>query len=174
MGFTLAMALISLVSVNIIHWQGHVVMFPASTAIGVPVFSLLTSLLAASAGVLISLRAPTARQAAQMLSIAVMLVLFVPVFGIQALPDDVKAGLAASATRINPLIAAGALVAVLLIVDGVLISLGLLASEGRGSSRLSPERHQHGDVFVPWDSVLSERNGHVVEGCTWLTGESKR
>jgi len=125
-GFTLAMALISLVSVNIIHWQGHVVMFPASTAIGVPVFSLLTSLLAASAGVLISLRAPTARQAAQMLSIAVMLVLFVPVFGIQALPDDLKAGLAASATRINPLIAAGAFLAVLLIADGVLISVGLL------------------------------------------------
>ena len=100
--------------------------YPLATAVGVPVFSLLTSLLAASAGVLVSLRAPTARQAAQMLSISVMLLLFVPMFGIQALPDDVKASLAAVATKINPLVAAGAFLAVLLIADGVLLSLGFL------------------------------------------------
>jgi ABC-2 type transport system permease protein len=96
-GFALLTALLSLVTVNVFHWQGRVVLFPWLTAVSIPVFSLLTAGLAATAGVLVSLRAPTARQAGQMLSIAVMLVLFVPIFGIRALPAEVRASLVAAA-----------------------------------------------------------------------------
>ena len=96
-GFAIVIAVLSLVTVNLVHWQGRVAWFPALTAVSIPVFSFLTALLASSAGVLVSLRAPTARQAAQMLSIAVMLILFVPVFGIRALPAELRASLMAVA-----------------------------------------------------------------------------
>ena len=125
-GFALVMAVVSLMSVNLIHWQGHVVFYPLTTAVGVPLFSLLTSLLAASAGVLVSLRAPTARQAAQMLSISVMLILFVPMFGFQALPADLKASIAAAVMKVNPLVVAGGLVVLLAVADVVLLMLSVL------------------------------------------------
>jgi ABC-2 type transport system permease protein len=124
-GFTLSLALVSLVAVNAAHWQGHVVFYPLTTAIGVPLFSLLTATGAAAAGVLVSLRAPTARQAAQMLSIGVMLLLFVPVFGIRALPAETRASLAASLVVVDPRLALAGLAALLLVLDAVLLFLGL-------------------------------------------------
>ena len=90
-GFALLTGVLSLVTVNVVSWQGRVVWFPALTLAAIPLFSFLTALLASAAGVLVSLRAPTARQAAQMLSIAVMLILFVPIFGVRALPADTRA-----------------------------------------------------------------------------------
>jgi ABC-2 type transport system permease protein len=124
-GFTLAMAAVGVVSVNVMHWQGQVTWFPALTAIGLPLISFLTSLTAALAGVLISLRAATARQAAQILSVAVMVLLFVPLFGIQALPADLKASLFARAALIEPGTALAAFAAFLALVDAMLLFVGL-------------------------------------------------
>jgi len=56
--------------------------------------SVASSLLAASAGLLISVRAPTVRQAQQTLSVFVMALVFAPVFGVQALPAELQARLA--------------------------------------------------------------------------------
>jgi len=125
-GFTLLLAAVSLLSVNIAHWQGHFVMFPAMTAVGIPVLSLLSALAAAAAGVLLSLRAPTARQAAQMLSVVVMLLLFVPVFGFRALPADLRARIGEVIAGFNPITAVATTVGFLLLLDGVLLVLGLM------------------------------------------------
>jgi ABC-2 type transport system permease protein len=125
-GFTMVLVLVSLVSVNAIHWQGRVIWFPLVSAIGVPIFSLLTSILAASAGVLVSLRASTVRQASQVLAISVMLVLFVPVFGIQALPVSWKSALVRSALAFGPWVALGACGLVVAVLDGVVLALGVL------------------------------------------------
>ena len=124
--FAVLAAALSVVSVNVFHWQGHAVFFPAAVATALPVFSLLTSLLAASAGVLVSLRAPTARHAAQALSISVMVILFVPMFTIRALPEDTRNALAAAALRFDAraLMAAAALG--MLLVDGALLAAGFL------------------------------------------------
>lgn len=124
-GFTLALAVVSLVAVNAAHWQGSPVFYPLETAIGMPLFSLLSAACAAAAGVLVSLRAPTARQAAQMLSIAVMLLLFVPVFGIQALPAETRRSLAAALLVVDPRLALVGLALLLAVLDAVLLSLGL-------------------------------------------------
>ncbi len=62
---------------------------------------LLTGCLAAAAGVLVSLRASTVRQAAQTLSIGIMLCIFVPAFGIPALPTSWKASLMAGAMTLS-------------------------------------------------------------------------
>lgn len=124
-GFALGAAALSLLTVNLAHWQGHVVAFPATTAVAVPLFSLLTSGLAATAGVLVSLRASTARQAAQTLSIATMLVLFVPLFGFQALPAPTRAAWTAAALSLDPLASLASVAGVLLLADTALLSLGL-------------------------------------------------
>jgi ABC-2 type transport system permease protein len=125
-GFTLALAILSLLSVNVVYWQGRPVLFPLGTALGVPVFSLLTAVGASAAGVLVSLRAATARQAAQMLSLAVMLLLFVPVFSFRALPPDARAVLAASLEGVSPRAALAGLAAALAVLDLGLLSLGFL------------------------------------------------
>lgn len=76
--------------------------FPASPAFydprvfgGVLVFSLLTSWLFSSIGVLVSLHSKTARQAYQKMSVVFLLLWFIPMLVIQFLPQEIKAGLSA-------------------------------------------------------------------------------
>jgi ABC-2 type transport system permease protein len=124
-GFTLAAVVLGAASVNALDWQGHIVLFPPLVLGGVVGFSLLTAVAAAAAGVLVSLRAPTVRQAAQTLSIGVMLLLFVPVFGIRALPEATRASLAAWAGGVGLTALAMGLAAVLLTLDAALLAAGL-------------------------------------------------
>ena len=113
-GLVLIMLVLSLVTVNLSARTGPLLVFPWRFAVGAPLLALLGSGLAATAGVLVSLRAPTVRQAAQTLNVGVLLLIFVPVLGLQALPDSWKAQLAARANAIG--------------VDGLLwVSAGLLA-----------------------------------------------
>ena len=85
---TLAMLALALVTVNVAHGRGELLMFPPAVAAGAVGLSLLAAVLAAAAGVMASLRAPTARQAQQTVNMGVMLLLFVPLFGIQLLPVE--------------------------------------------------------------------------------------
>ena len=97
------------------------------TAVGIVGLSFLGAGLAASAGVLISLRASTVRQAQQTMSIAIMLLLLVPVLGMRALAEESKTWLAST------LVNAG-LVRVLLTVMlsvAVLDALLLVVAMGR-------------------------------------------
>ena len=113
-GMVLIMLALSLVTVNLSARTGPLLVFPWRFAVGAPLLALLGSGLAATAGVLVSLRAPTVRQAAQTLNVGVLLLIFIPVLGMQALPDSLKAQMAARATAIG--------------ADGLLwVSAGLLA-----------------------------------------------
>jgi ABC-2 type transport system permease protein len=87
-GLALASLILGLVTVNIAHGRGELLLYPLGTALGVIGFSLLVAVLAASLGVLISLRAPTVRQAQQTMSVMMLLLFFVPAFGAQALPRE--------------------------------------------------------------------------------------
>ena len=86
-GLVLVMLLLSLLTVNLAARTGEVLMFPWQFAVGAPLLALLGAGLSATAGVLVSLRAPTVRQAAQTLNVGILLLIFIPVLGIQALPD---------------------------------------------------------------------------------------
>ena len=90
-GLVLAMLVLSLVTVNVTAGAGTPLLFPWRFAVGAPLLALLGSALAASAGVLVSLRAPTVRQAAQTLNVGILLLIFLPVLGLQALPESWKA-----------------------------------------------------------------------------------
>ena len=113
-GLVLVMLVLSLVTVNLTARTGPWLLFPWRFAIGAPMLALLGAGLAATAGVLVSLRAQTVRQAAQTLNVGVLLLVFIPVIGMQALPDAWQAQLVAWAMAVG--------------VDGMLwVSAGLLA-----------------------------------------------
>ena len=112
-GLVLVMLVLSLVTVNVTARTGPWLLFPWRFAVGAPLLALLGAGLAATAGVLVSLRAQTVRQAAQTLNIGVLLVVFIPVIGMQALPDAWQAQAVAWTMAVG--------------VDGLLwVSVGLL------------------------------------------------
>lgn len=124
-GTVIVLMIVSMLAVNAIHWQGRLVTYSVAMLGGSLGFSLLTALLAASAGVLISLRAPTARQAAQVLSIGVMIVLFVPVFGFQALPPAWKASIIRAAAGVDLTIAVAGLAGLVAVADASLLMMAM-------------------------------------------------
>ncbi len=93
-GYALSITLISLiaglVTVNVAHGGGRLLLFPPGTAAGILAVSLLGALLAAAIGVLVSLRAPTVRYAQQTLSIGTLVIAFGLMFGLQALPTALR------------------------------------------------------------------------------------
>jgi len=120
-GFTLIAVTLGVITVNVVHGQGRLLMYPPLVAVAIVLVGLLAALLAAAAGVLVSLRAKSVRQAAQTLSIAVMVLLFVPVFGLQALPPSVQARLVSAGSSISAGTLAAGVVVVLLAVDVALL-----------------------------------------------------
>jgi ABC-2 type transport system permease protein len=73
------------------------------------------------AGALVSLRAASVRQAQQPLSLTVMLLLFIPVFGIQALPATWQARLMEAVASIEVGQALGVVGGVLVLMDVALV-----------------------------------------------------
>ncbi|NIV40199.1 MAG: ABC transporter permease subunit, partial [Anaerolineae bacterium] len=78
-GVTVVVLLLSLVTVNIAHYDGELLMYTPAILIGDLTLSLLMATLFASAGVLISMRSETVQQAAQLL----MAIFLVPIMIIQ-------------------------------------------------------------------------------------------
>lgn len=91
LGITWVSLLLGLVTVNLVDGHGKPLFYPTMVGLGIVVLSPLCAGLVAGAGVLVSLRATTVRQAQQTLSIAIVVLLFVPIFGVRALPAEWKA-----------------------------------------------------------------------------------
>jgi ABC-2 type transport system permease protein len=81
-GMTLVVLVVSLVTVNLLHWDGQVMFYKPVVALADVVVSLLIAGLVANLGVLISLRSETAQGAQQ----ALMSALMVPLLVLQVLP----------------------------------------------------------------------------------------
>lgn len=73
-GVTLILLMVSLVTVNVANWDGHILVYKPSILLADLAFSFLVAMLTAAAGVLFSLRAATAQEAQQTL----MAVLLIP------------------------------------------------------------------------------------------------
>lgn len=121
LGVTWGSLLLGLATINLAHGHGSLLIYPPTVSLGIVVLGLLGAGLAAGAGVLVSLRAATVRQAQQICMIAIMLLPFVPVLGVRALPAEWKARL------LEPFAAAGGtrLVVMAAVVLAVL-DIGLL------------------------------------------------
>jgi ABC-2 type transport system permease protein len=125
-GLTLLSVLIGLVTVNLAHSEDELLLYSRATAAGIIALSLLGSCLAASAGALVSLRAATVRQAQQILLIAIMLLLFVPVYGVQLLPEEWRARLISALMAGGPTRLMLTLIALLTALDLALMIAALI------------------------------------------------
>lgn len=124
-GLTMIGLVLGLVTVNVANAGGGLLIYPPVTGVGILVLSLLTAGLAASAGVLVSLRATSVRQAQQTLSIAIMVLLFVPIFGIQALPQAWQARLAQALTGLDVNTVVPIVLLILIVLDAVLLAMSV-------------------------------------------------
>lgn len=89
-GVALVSLVLALVVVNVLHGHGHLLLYPATIAVGSVVIGLLAASLVAFIGVLVSLRAQTVKQAQQVLTTGLMVLVFVPLFGVKLVPQSVK------------------------------------------------------------------------------------
>jgi ABC-2 type transport system permease protein len=125
LGLTWVSLLLGLVTVNLRYARATPLLFAPTVSLAIVVVSLLAAVLASAVGVLVSLRASTVRQAQQSLSIAIMLLLFVPIFGIQALPDDLKSRAARALLAADLRRVAVTAMAVLVLLDAALLTTAM-------------------------------------------------
>lgn len=121
-GLALVCMLLTLITVNVGHGQGTLLLYPLPVAAGALVLSFLGAWLATGIGVIISLRASTVRQAYQTLSISLLLLILVPTFGARLLPAEWRDAVSAVLEGIDPGKALAVLVGLLLIVDVALLA----------------------------------------------------
>jgi ABC-2 type transport system permease protein len=125
-GFTLtwAILLVSLVTINVaVHGSGLLLFSPLMT-IGALVFSVLVSGLAASIGVLVSLRASSVRQAQQWMSFG-MLILFLPFMFIQFIPRVWLESFGTAVRNANPAQIAVWVAVALLVIQVILLAVAM-------------------------------------------------
>ena len=98
--------LFQLGAINVAFGEGRLFFYQGIVGPSSVVISLLTACLAANIGVLVSLRAPSTRQAQQTLSIATMALFVIPILGLRVIPDPWRAELSniLSAGGINSII----------------------------------------------------------------------
>jgi len=114
-----------LVTVNVAHRGGGLIFYSGAVTAVALIGGLLTASLAASAGVLVSLRASTVRQAAQALSVGIMLCIFVPAFGVTALPASWKASFLEWGTKLSVREWVAVVCVVLALADAVLVAIAM-------------------------------------------------
>ncbi|WP_250123656.1 ABC transporter permease subunit [Chroococcidiopsis sp. CCMEE 29] len=132
-GLTLLILLVGLVTVNVVDSNGELLLYPLHITLGGVVLGLLTATLAASAGVLVSLRSATVRQAAQQLAFASIALTWIPIFGFSLLPSQVQTSLSESVMNANATQLFLIVVLVLAVLDAGLL---LVAMARFGRSRL--------------------------------------
>jgi ABC-2 type transport system permease protein len=121
---TWVIMLASIVTINVSSGGGGLLFYSPLITLAALVFSILISGLSASIGVLVSLRAGSARQAQQMMS-AGMLVLFLPFMLIQYVPGEWLRYLEEFATTTSPVQIALYLAMVLVILEASLIVIAM-------------------------------------------------
>lgn len=123
-GISLALLIVSVISVNLLHPGQGLIMY-SPLALGLFLVGLLViATLAAGLGVLVSLRAPTVRQAQQTMSMA-MFALFVPIILLSLLPDTFQERAFATLQGVNPVTVLLAVIAVVVAVDVGLVLAAL-------------------------------------------------
>jgi ABC-2 type transport system permease protein len=112
--------LLGLVLVDLFRTQGNWMFYPLDLFVDAIVLILLVSVLGASAGVLISLRVSTVRQAQQILSVGTIVFVFGIIFVLQAVPAKVFSSLSYSQFLII-------VMAVIAILDAIFLGLSLIS-----------------------------------------------
>ncbi len=98
-GLSVVSLVLGLATINLAFGHGQLILYPPATGLGILAFTLLSGGLTATLGVLISLRAATVRQAYQVMSISIMVVLFGGVYGIQGIAKALPPAIGAQVAR---------------------------------------------------------------------------
>ncbi len=103
--------LAGLLTLNLMHGNGTVLSYTPAVAVGGVVLGVLVAVVMAAAGVLASLRAETVREAGQKLAL-ILMVLFLPYFGMSFVPIEQRATLVQAVGQVNSwlVVLAGAIV----------------------------------------------------------------
>jgi ABC-2 type transport system permease protein len=104
---------------------GGLAFYPVGSVVAIVVLGLLTSLLASSAGCLVSLHASSTRQAQINLGVGFMVLIFVPFIIIQLLPKPMQSAILDALNAASPGQVFVVFVGVLLVVDLVLLGVTL-------------------------------------------------
>ena len=112
--------LLGLVLVDLFRTQGNWMFYPLDLFVDALVLILLVSVLGASAGVLISLRVSTVRQAQQILSVGTIVFVFGSVFVLRAVPVNVLSSLSYAQFLLI-------VMAVIAVLDAILFGLSLVS-----------------------------------------------
>ena len=94
---TIISLLLGVATVNLMDNNDGVILYDTDAVLQMIVFGLLGAILVAAAGVLISLRSPTVRQAQQTLGGAIVLAMIIPFVAGRLLPGEWKSAVAAPA-----------------------------------------------------------------------------
>jgi ABC-2 type transport system permease protein len=120
-GMALVGLLLGLVLVNLLSGQGSWAFYhPLDVFLEALALSLLSCVLGASAGVLVSLRSATVRQAQQILGIGTFVLIFGGIFALRALPANFVSSLSYSQFL-------GLSIAVLAVLDAILLGVSLVS-----------------------------------------------
>ena len=120
-GMALVSLLLGLVLVNLLSGHGSWAFYhPLGVFLEALALSLLSCVLGASAGVLISLRSATVRQAQQILSVGTLVLIFGGIFALRALPASFVSSLSYSQFLLL-------VIAVLAVLDAILLGLSLVS-----------------------------------------------
>ncbi len=122
-GMNFSQLLLGWLTINIVHWQGHLVFYPLDLLLLTFALGLLVNILAASAGVLVSLRSATGRQAQQILTVGGLVAMFGIAFGLLELTNSLlpSLGIVLSVTQLLAL-----LLGLLAVIDIIVLSLALV------------------------------------------------
>ena len=118
-------ALLGAITTNIAFWSGRVTFFPPGMFAGIVFAPVLVAGLAAGTGILVSMRAPTARAAYQSLTIAIFIVAL-PLFLIGFIPDSARAWLTERTAGVSVSTIVVLAAVALLAVDATLITVARL------------------------------------------------
>jgi ABC-2 type transport system permease protein len=120
-GMALVSLLLGLVLVNLLSGHGSWAFYhPLDVFLEALALSLLSCVLGASAGVLISLRSATVRQAQQILSVGTLVLIFGGIFALRALPASFVSSLSYSQFLLL-------VIAVLAVLDAILLGWSLVS-----------------------------------------------
>ena len=120
-GMALVGLLLGLVLVNLLSGQGSWAFYhPLDVFLEALALSLLSCVLGASAGVLVSLRSATVRQAQQILGIGTFVLIFGGIFALRALPASFVSSLSYSQFLLL-------VIAVIAVLDAILLGLSLVS-----------------------------------------------
>ena len=124
-GLTILTILVSLVTINLVYWQGKLLLYSASLFGLILLISLLVAVFTAGLGILVSMNAPSTRAAQQTMSILVF-VLMIPLFLISLLPQRLLVQVNGLVSGVSPSAFTGGLVSMLFLIDTALIAYSLV------------------------------------------------